>query len=302
MTQVALVLGESLVDVVRRPDGSTDSYPGGSAANVAVALSRLGRPAWFATAYADDADGHVVAGHLHDSGVHLASDPGVVSRTSRAVATIGPDGAATYDFELDWRIAELVLPEEMLPVVAHAGSIGAVLAPGAEQVHQQLAALRATATISFDINARPSITGAGPEVVAQVRRMASVADVIKASDEDIETLWPGRSLDQVAEELLGLGPQLLAVTRGGEGARWWTREATGEIAPVRVAVADTIGAGDTFSAALIDALWERDLLGADRRSWLATAPWDDILRWAARVAAVTVSRPGADPPRRAELD
>lgn len=302
MTQVGLVLGESLVDVVRRPDGSSDSYPGGSAANVAVALARLGRPAWFATAYADDVDGQMVAEHLRASGVQLASDPGVVSRTSRAVATIGPDGAATYDFDLDWRLADLALPGEMIPVVAHAGSIGAALAPGAEQVYQRLVALRETATISFDVNARPSITGTGPEVVAQVQRMAAVADVVKASDDDIETLWPGRSLDEVAHDLLGRGPQLLAVTRGGEGARWWTRGATGEVPPVPVTVADTIGAGDTFSAGLIDALWERDLLGADRRHDLAAAPWDDVLGWAARAAAVTVSRPGADPPRRSELD
>lgn len=295
------MLGESLVDVVRRPDGSTDSYPGGSAANVAVALARLGRPAWFTTAYADDADGRMVADHLRASGVQLASDPGVVSRTSRAVATIGQDGAATYDFDLDWRIAGLALPEEVIPVVAHAGSIGAALAPGADQVYERLVALRETATISFDVNARPSITGTGPEVVAQVQRMVAVADIVKASDEDLETLWPGRSPDEVAHDLLKRGPQVLAVTRGGEGARWWTQGATGEIPPVPVTVADTIGAGDTFSAAMIDALWERDLLGADRRSALLTAPWDDILGWAARVAAVTVSRPGADPPRRSEL-
>lgn len=302
MEQVALVLGESLVDVVRRPDGSTNSYPGGSAANVAVALARLDRPAWFATAFADDADGRLVANHLHASGVQLASDPGAVGRTSRAIAMIGPDGAATYDFELDWRIAELVLPSEAIPVVAHAGSIGAALAPGADQVYERLAALRETATISFDVNARPSITGTGPEVVAQVQRMAALADVVKASDDDIETLWPGRSLDAVAHHLLGMGPQLLAVTRGSEGARWWTQDSTGDVPPVRVSIADTIGAGDTFSAALIDALWERDLLGATRRHALTAAPWDDVLGWAARVAAVTVSRPGADPPRRSELD
>ena len=82
MTQAALVLGESLVDVVRRADGTTDSYPGGSAANVAVALARLGRPTWFATSYADDEDGRLVDAHLRDSGVRLATDPGAIRSTS----------------------------------------------------------------------------------------------------------------------------------------------------------------------------------------------------------------------------
>lgn len=301
MSEVALVLGESLVDVVRRGDGTSVSYPGGSAANVAVALSRLDRPTWFATSFAADEDGGLIERHLRDSSVELAAEPGAIERTSRAIATIGAGGTATYEFDLDWRLSDLALPPDACPVVAHAGSIGAALAPGAGQVREHLQRLREGATISFDINARPSITGTGAAVVAQVERMAALADLVKASDEDAEGLWPGRSLDQVAGALLALGPSVVVITCGGEGARWWTAEASGQVAPQRVQVADTIGAGDTFSAGLINALWERDLLGAQRRDRLAAAPWDDVLSWAAKVAAVTVSRPGADPPRRSDL-
>lgn len=299
-TDVALVLGESLVDVVRRGP-ETRSHPGGSAANVAVALARLDRPTWFATAYADDEDGRLVADHLSASGVRLATDPAAIERTSRAVATVREGGGATYDFDLEWRLHELALPDSARVLVAHAGSIGAALAPGAEQVHGHLALARSTATISFDVNARTSITGTGPEVTAQAEQMVGVSDVVKASDEDIAELWPGRTLEQAARDLLALGPQVVVVTRGGDGALWWSADASGEVAPVRTRVADTIGAGDTFSAGMLDALWERDLLGAERRTALSTAPWDEILTWAARAAAVTVSRPGADPPRRAEL-
>lgn len=303
MEDVALVLGEALVDVVTA-DGATASHPGGSIANVAVALARLGRPVWIGTAYADDDDGRLLATHLRRAGVGLAADPRVVARTSRAVATIGPDRAATYEFELDWRLGDLELPDDARPVVVHTGSIGAVLPPGAERVRAEVERARTTATVSYDLNVRPSITGTGEDVLERVGRLVALADVVKASDEDLETLWPGRPVEDSARAVLAGGASLVAVTGGGEGARWWTRSASGRVAPVRVEVVDTIGAGDTFMAGLLDALWRAGLLGADRRDALAAADdatVDEVCAWAARAAAVTVSRPGADPPTLAEL-
>jgi fructokinase len=296
------VVGESLVDIVATLSGAPHEYAGGSAANVAVALSRLGRPVRLATSFAADEHGRMVADHLAAAGVALACDPGAVERTSTAMATIETAGAARYTFDIDWRLNPV--PEDPAPLVAHTCSLGAVLSPGAEDVVTLLGRLRARATVTYDNNARPAVTGTGPDVVARVERMVDVADLVKASDEDLEALYPGRAPVESARALLDLGPSAVVVTRGAAGALWLDLEGPVEIASRPVEVADTIGAGDTFAAALIDALWERDLLGAPGRERLAgldRAEVGDVLRHADRAAAVTVSRPGADPPWRREL-
>ena len=271
---------------------------------MAVALARLDRPAWFSTCFADDDYGRLVAAQLDRAGVRLASDPAV----DRADVVGGGDhrerrGAATYEFDLDWRLSPLALPAGLAPVVVHTSSLGAVLAPGADDVVAILERLRATATVSYDVNARPVVTGTGPEIIERVERVAWLADVVKASDEDLEALWPDLTHEESARHLLSLGPAVVVVTRGPEGALWVSRSGQGVVGAVRVDVADTIGAGDTFGAALIDGLWERDLLGGEHRGVLAeldAGTWSAVLAWAASVAAVTVSRPGADPPYRHE--
>jgi fructokinase len=297
-----LVVGESLVDVVRRPDGTTTEYAGGSAANVAVALARLGRPVRLATAFAEDQHGEMIRGHLARAGVVLATEPGVVARTSTAQATIGADGAASYDFDLDWRLGDL--DPEPVPLVVHTCSLGAVLEPGASQVVAMVSALRGRATVTYDINARPAVTGTGPGVVSMVERMVALADLVKCSDEDLEALYPERELVRAARELLQLGPAAVVVTRGSLGSLWLGGRGSVEIASRSVDVADTIGAGDTFGAALVDALWERGRLGGDMRDRLGDLDRmeiTEVLEHAARAASVTVSRPGADPPYRHEL-
>ena len=302
MDRDVLVVGESLVDIVRGADGSTVEYAGGSAANVAVALARLGRPVRFATSFADDERGRMIAAHLKTAGVQLAADPEAVERTATALATIGADGAAHYDFDLEWRLKPVEDAEP--PLVVHTCSLGAVLAPGADDVVELLTGLRDLATISYDVNARPAITGTGPEVVARVERMVGISDLVKASDEDLTALYPHVDHVVAARNLLELGPAAVIVTRGADGATWVGASGEVEVASLPVRVADTIGAGDTFGAALVDALWERDRLGADRRTALRDLPAEevaDVLAHAARAAAVTVSRPGADPPYRHEL-
>ena len=303
VTAPALVIGESLVDVVQTAEAHTD-YPGGSAANVAVALARLGRPTWLATSFAQDAHGVLLADHLAANGVQLAADPAAVIRSSSAVATLDPGGAASYAFDLDWRLNAVRLPDGVAPVVVHTCSIAAVLAPGCEDVFTEVSLLRGSATVSYDVNARPAITGTGPDIVARVERMVAISDLVKASDEDLTALYPDVDHVIAARNLLALGPAAVVVTRGADGAAWVGASGAVEIASLPVQVADTIGAGDTFGAALVDALWERGRLGGDGgdalRS-LATAEVADVLAHAARAAAVTVSRPGADPPYRHEL-
>ncbi len=304
MRQVALVVGESLIDVLRRADGVDDEYAGGSAANVAVALSRLDRPVLLATAFADDRFGRILADHLSDAGVRLAGDPAAIGRTSSAVATLDEQGAASYDFDLEWRLNPVDLAG-VEPVVVHTSSLAAVLAPGADAVAGLLSRLRDEAIVSYDVNARPTITGTGPDVLAAVHRIAALSDIVKASDEDLAALYPDRSLEEAARELLGRGPAIVVVTRGGQGAWWLTASESGDVAAPPVTVVDTIGAGDAFGAALLDALWAADLVGAGRRRHLRdlTADrWTELLTQAAAAAAIAVSRPGADPPYRHELD
>ena len=302
MERGVLVVGESLVDIVQTPSGRRHEYAGGSAANVAVALARLGRPTRLATSFAQDHHGELIAGHLDRAGVRLACDPSAVARTSTAEATILTSGAAEYTFEIDWRLLPVDVDED--PLVAHTCSLGAVLLPGADDVCALLARLRERSTVSYDVNARPAVTGTGPDVVERVERMVAVADLVKASDEDLEALYPERTYAHSAAALLELGPAAVVVTRGAQGALWVDRAAPVEIASRPVQVADTIGAGDTFGAGLLDALWERGRLGAEGRAALTALPRAEVaevLEHAARAAAVTVSRPGADPPYRHEL-
>ncbi|MBS43877.1 MAG: ribokinase [Nocardioides sp.] len=291
MTHV-LVVGESLVDVVQEADGRTTDRPGGSAANVAVALGRLGRPVRFATAWADDEHGRLVADHLSGAGVALAADPLVLERTAVARAVLGADGAATYDFDLAWRLGEVSLAaaDGALPAYVHVCSLGAVLEPGADQVLALLDRVReeTSATVTYDVNARPAIVGHGPEVVGRVESVVRRAHLVKASDEDLAWLYPTLSVEEAAARLQELGPATVVVTRGGDGLSWYAAGTALDHAAPSVEVVDTIGAGDTVSAALVDALW--DGLGPA-----------DALVHAARAAAVTVSRPGADPPTRDEL-
>lgn len=303
--QVALVVGESLVDVVNRPDGTVEERAGGSAANVAVALARLQRPTWFATAIADDRLGGILAAQLGRDGVRLASDPETIERSSSAVATIDERGAASYEFDLEWRLGPVAVGEGE-PGWLHVCSIAAVLPPGSDDVLSLARSERPRALVSYDVNARPAITGTGPDVVARVEEVVRETDVLKASDEDLAQLWPDLDPEAAVAHLLTLGPAAVVVTRGGEGASW--HSAQGSIAVPAVAdvvVVDTIGAGDTVSAGLVSALWGQGLVGAAARDRLAALPLDEAraaLAYAVRAAAVTVSRPGADPPYLAEVE
>lgn len=302
MSDTVLVVGESLIDIVRGADGSTTEVPGGSAANVAVALARLDRAVRFATSWGDDARGDVLAAWLARDRVGLATDPHAVARTSTALATLGSDGKATYEFDLAWRLNPLA--DGPAPLAVHTCSLGAVLSPGAGDVMAMLEGLRSIATVSYDVNVRPAITGTGPDLRARVETVAALSDLVKASDEDLAALYGEGDPVASAKRLLALGPAAVVITRGADGATWVTSQQEVDVAAVPVVVADTIAAGDTFCAGLLDAMWQHDLLGAAHRAALQDAPRNvvvDVLAHAARAAAVTVGRPGADPPYRREL-
>ncbi|PFG38779.1 fructokinase [Georgenia soli] len=302
-TGFALVVGEALVDIVERPGDEPSAHPGGSPANVAVGLSRLGRDVELVSWFGTDAHGALLRSHLELEEVRLSAASARASRTSTARARLDGSGAATYVFDLEWAPPE---PDPALePLVLHTGSIAAVLEPGARTVAETVARHRARATISYDPNIRPDLMPDRDATRAAVEQLVSQSDVVKASDEDLAWLYPQEDPFAVARRWLASGPAVVAVTRGADGA--WAVTAAGDelvSAPHPADVVDTVGAGDSFTAGLLDGLWAAGLLGGDRRGALRAvdpATVQRVLDHAARIAAITVSRAGANPPTRAEL-
>ena len=300
----ALVVGESLVDVVRRLDGSVVDHPGGSPANVAIGLGRLDRPVDLLTWFAPDAYGTLVREHLEDSAVHIVAGSDGAEATSVAIATLDESGAATYTFDLDWQVpVGATLPDDV--VVVHSSTIGAALEPGGSAVLAILTEARARATVTYDPNIRPALLGSADVARPLVERLVKLADVVKVSDEDISWLEPRVALIEIAARWATAGPGLVVVTRGAAGVLAMTSGGVHvEVPALAVDVADTVGAGDSFMAGLIDGLWTAGLLGADRRAALGAidaATLVRILQRSAQIAAITVSRAGANPPRAAEL-
>ncbi|NYE36963.1 fructokinase [Nocardioides cavernae] len=297
-----LVVGEALVDVVPDRDGTPRDLPGGSPANVAIALGRLGRDVRLVTLLGDDDRGALVRAWLEASGVAVLAQRTGSGRTSSAVVTLDDAGAASYAFDLDWDLP--AVPDEECDVL-HVGSIATVLEPGADAVLQAFRTHRGRALLSLDPNARPAITPdrAGP--VARVEELVGLADVVKVSDEDLHWLHPDDDPVATATRWAGRGPGLVVVTRGADGAVAVRPDGTVlEVPGVPVAVADTVGAGDTFSGVLVDALLGLGVGGAGAGDALRALSDRDVLdavSTAAIGAAINVSRPGADPPTRAEL-
>lgn len=301
------VIGESLVDIISDPRQAarTQAHPGGSPLNVAVGAARLGLPTTLVTHYAEDRYGLMLEEHLHSNGVTAII--GGSAPTSTATATLSPDGAATYAFDISWDIngaslAALAAVEGSTHV--HTGSIAAVFAPGDQATLVLVEAAREHATISYDPNCRPAIS---PDVAAartQAELFVAASDIVKASDEDLAWLYPHRTPEESLEAWLKLGPAIVALTRGAAGPVILARRGRVEMTAEAITVADTVGAGDSFMAALISGLAQLEALGSGGRQRLHTLAPDELHALAAyanRAAGITCSRPGANPPRSAEL-
>jgi len=284
-----LVIGEALVDIVVTGDGSTE-HPGGSPANVALGLARRGRDVDLLTRLGGDPRASMIVRHLERSGVEVLSASFTDRATSLARATLGDDGSARYDFDIDWRVPAS-LPDQR-PDLVHTGSLAAFLEPGAAQLVTLLDELR-PAVVTLDPNIRPDLLDHAP-AVAQFEALTARATIVKLSDEDAAWLYPGKTIEAVLSRIRSLGPRLVACTLGADGAVLVAEEAQVRVPAVSVAVADTIGAGDAFMAALIDDYLTES--GASDRVRL-----EHIGRRAASAAAITVSRPGADLPWASEL-
>ncbi|RGD62738.1 carbohydrate kinase [Kitasatospora xanthocidica] len=280
-----LVIGECVADIVRTSDAPDRVHPGGSPANVAYGLARLGRPATLLTELGPDANGRLIRRHLESAGVRVRAAE--VARTPSAVVELDGQGRARYTFDIHWTLPPTELAEP--PAAIHLGSIAAVTEPGAGSVLALVERWRGHARISYDPNVRPALMGDRAGAVRRVERWVALSDLVKVSDEDLDWLYPGERPEAVAERWLALGPAVVAVTLGAEGA--FARTAGGgraEAAALPVPVADTVGAGDAFMAAFLHA----HASGADLGACLTRA---------VTAAALTVARPGANPPSAAEL-
>jgi fructokinase len=294
-----LVIGEALVDVVPGNDGQPQDFPGGSPANVAIALSRLGRDVRLVTLLGDDDRGAAVRSWLEASDVTVLARTTASGRTSSAAVTLDESGAASYVFDLDWHLDEVAESGDVL----HVGSIATVLEPGADAVLEAVRAHRGRALVSLDPNARPAITPDRADPVRRVEELVTLSDVVKVSDEDLHWLHPDDDPVATAARWAGVGPGLVVVTRGGDGAVAVRHDGTVlEVPGVPVEVADTVGAGDTFSGVLLDALLGIGVRGAGDLRALSDRDLLGAVSTAAIGAAINVSRPGANPPSRAELD
>jgi fructokinase len=296
---VIAVCGEALVDLLPVSATSYEARPGGSPANTAVALARLGVPVTMLARLSGDAFGRLLREHLTANGVDLSYAVDAAESSGLAVVTRDAAGTASYRFLLDdapdwqWTDAELdVLPATVVAV--HSGSLALAAAPAIERFLERS---RDRCTISIDPNLRPTSVESAR---AAVPRWLRLADLIKVSLEDLELLDPDEDPMTVAQRWSRSGPALVLVTTGADGVHAvFDGDVLHEPAP-SVDVVDTVGAGDTFTAGLLAALHEGGHLGG-RLTTLTATDLQPALQRAVRAAAVTCSRAGADPPYAADL-
>ena len=261
-----LAIGEALIDVMithDQPEFPVE-IPGGSPANVALTLGRLGRPVELATWIGSDARGRLIEFHMADSGVHITDASRGASHTSSALAHLDANGAASYTFDLEWAPTAPIEVSETAQIL-EAGSISAIIEPGASAVLDALERGREHALVCFDPNARPSIMGDPETALASIERFIALSDIVKVSDEDIDWLTGGASIDEVVERWLGLGVSLIVVTRGKHGCLVATASGLRFTkTPGDVKVVDTVGAGDSFMGGMVAALGARTRLSRCR--------------------------------------
>ncbi|MGA4848177.1 carbohydrate kinase family protein [Streptomyces sp. G5(2025)] len=303
-----VVAGEALIDLVPQEagQGAAAGLPalaprlGGGPYNTAVALGRLGSPVAFCSRVSRDAFGEALLGGLRAAGVDVSYVQRGPEPTTLAVATIGADGSAGYSFYVEGTADRLFSAPEHLPEGVRAMSFGTcslVLEPGASAYEELLrrAAERGVFT-ALDPNVRAVLIPDADAYRARFKSWLPSVSLLKLSREDAD--WLGGT----PREWLAAGPSAVVVTHGGDGLTLHTRGGTElRVLGEPVDVVDTIGAGDTVNAALLHGLAARNALSAEALAALDEEDWTAVLRFAARAAAITCSRAGAEPPYGAEL-
>jgi fructokinase len=312
-----LVVGEVVIDLLPPAtdvaQGSlqiTGAF-GGSPANAAVGLARLGVPTGFGGRLAGRGYGRFLRAHLEHEGVDLSASVEAEEPCTLAVVTLDDNGVARYEFygpdtaDWAWTDAELPDPASLAGAAIHTGSIATGIPPGAAVIVSWLSRLRerGDVAISYDPNIRPTLLGDADLVKDVLSPPLAYAHVVKVSDEDLGLLYPGVAVDEIVKSwLVDFGPELVVVTRGSEGATAFHRDGrqVSRTTPT-IAVVDTVGAGDAFTSGLLSSLHGAGTLTPSGLARIATAGIEAALDRANRVASITCTRPGADPPRLADL-
>ncbi|HEY4069432.1 MAG TPA: carbohydrate kinase [Burkholderiaceae bacterium] len=313
-TMKLMICGEALLDVFQgdatRTGMALDANVGGSPFNLAVGLARLGQPAALFTAISTGFAGERLMRTLVDEGVDTQAVARTEAPTTLSLIGLDAHGVPSYAFYGQGCADRLVSRADLARVPAeltlvNLGSYATVVEPVASTQRALVERERARgangALIAYDPNIRLNVEPDLARWRDQLEWMLPRTDLLKVSDEDLGLLQAGTSLDDFAAHALGRGVKLVVVTCGAEGAIGWNAQGRVEIDPVKVTVIDTVGAGDTFQAALITWLAEQGALSAAALPGLATNQLKDALGFAARAAAITCSRRGADMPRRSEL-
>ena len=290
-----------LIDLIPGSDGVRVPHVGGGPANTAKALARLGHDVQFIDGISTDEYGVAARKELLDDEVKL--DLALTSDKPTCLAIISLDanggasyefkidGTATFDFDLKW----LPDPSRYKPQVLHIGTLVTVIQPGADVLYDWAMQVAEFAPIVFDPNIRPSVMGDHDLYEAAVEKWAALSSVIKVSDDDMAWLYPGQKYEDVAKRWLNDGAALVVVTRGSNGIIGFTADGAVEVDGAKITVADTVGAGDTVGAIIVEAMVEKGILALTGDVLKAT------LHRAAVAAGITCSRKGAQPPYKHEL-
>ena len=295
------VCGEVLIDLI--PDDSGNRIPivGGGPANTAKALARLGHEAHFIDGISTDEYGVAARAELENDEVKLDLAKFSDKPTCLAIVTLAADrsatyefkidGTATFDFGLDW----LPDPEKYKPQVLQIGTLVTIIQPGADVLYDWALRVAEFAPIVYDPNIRPSVLGNRDLYVASVEKWAAISTVIKVSDHDLKWLYPEGDIEDVARRWVKDGAALVVITCGAERVIGFTEDGRVEVPAIRVDVIDTVGAGDTVGAILVEAMIEKGIMALRGQELINT------LNYAAQAAAITCSRKGAQPPYKHEL-
>ena len=300
MSQV-WVTGEVLIDLI--PEGSERKpIVGGGPANTAKALSKLGIDTQLIDGISSDEYGQMAKGELVSAGVKLDYAKYSDKPTCLAIVSLSDTGSASYefvientatfDFNLDW----LPNPQTERPVLLHIGTLATVIEPGASVLFEWAQSVAKVAPVVFDPNIRPAVISDREQYVKQVELWVSISLAVKVSDEDIRWLYPSLEIEQVVNNWLSKGPSLIVVTYGDKGLAGYRVGEKVSVDAVKVVVADTVGAGDTVGAILVEAIVK---VGLDTLSGVRL---EMMLKRAAMAAAITVSRSGANPPTLKEIE
>jgi fructokinase len=295
------VCGEVLIDLIPGADGVRVPHVGGGPANTAKALARLGHEVQFIDGISSDQYGVMSRKELLDDEVKLDLALKSDKPTCLAIVSLAENGGASYEFEIDgtatfdFSLGWLPDPSRYKPNVLHIGTLVTVIQPGADVLYDWAIRVAEFAPIVFDPNIRPAVMGDRDKYQLAVEKWAAISSVIKVSDDDMAWLYPDQKYLDVAQRWINDGAALVVITRGADGLLGITADGSVEVPGVKIEVADTVGAGDTVGAVIVEAMIEKGILN------LTDEVLKAILHRAAVAAGITCSRKGAQPPYKHEL-